>query len=99
MREIEFKRPGAIIRSIEEIDEDEKEFVRIAEYLVKSLGWNLVDRIEIDVLIWSFQKNDIEISLVYNDMCGMFLRTKNETFALEPLFKEINDMLKLGGGN
>ena len=93
MQRVEFKRPGGIIRSIEEMEEDEKEFAKIANILTQLLGWKLVDRIEVDVLLWHFRKDDIEIILAYNDMDGMYLRTSDETFDLDALFEEINDIM------
>ena len=93
MREIEFTRTTDEIRSIEE---GEKEFVQIANILVKSLEWKLIKQIEADVLLWVFQKNSTEIILVYDDMDGMFLKTHDENFPLESLFNEINDILNKG---
>ena len=91
MQSIEFKKPKE--KWSQSIEDDEKEFVRIATVLIKSLGWKLTEQIDIDVILWTFQKKNIEIFLVYNEMDGTYLRTHDENFPLESLFGEINDIL------
>ena len=91
MQSIEFKKPKE--KWSRPIEEDEKEFVRIATVLVTSLGWKLIEQIDIDVILWTFQKNNIEIFLVYNEIDGIYLRTHDESFPLESLFGKIDDIL------
>ncbi len=76
------------------IEEDEKDFVYIAKILTKTLGWKLTQKIEADCLLWSFQKNHIEIMLIYDNFDGMSLRTRDDNFPLQELFDEINAILK-----
>jgi len=83
MQEIEFERS------------DEEKFARVTHTLVKTLGWELGQRANNPIeILWCFQKCDIEIFLYYCTLEGMFLRTCDDTFDLEALFDEINNILE-----
>jgi hypothetical protein len=72
----------------------EQDFVDIATILTKSLEWKLVQRIDIDASVWMFQKDDVELLLIYDDMAGIFLKTNIETYPLDVLKNEIDTMIR-----
>ena len=67
---------------------------QIVDFLRKSLEWELVQHIHVDVLLLEFQKNGTKVSLVYDSMTGIEIVTHDDTFDLESLFNEINEHLK-----
>ncbi len=93
-QEIEFERPKE--EWVRSADEDVNDFVKITKVLTKILGWKLTRRIDVDCLLFEFEKNNIEIRLVYDEMAGMYLKTEEEQFPLQELFDEINGILKSG---
>jgi len=95
MQKIEFKKPKGELWS-RPVEEEVNEFVQIATFLTKSLGWKVTtkyDECEFEMAYW-FQKYDTVITLYYDTMDGMSLSTQDDTFALEALFDEINNFLR-----
>lgn len=70
--------------------------VQIVDFMRKTLGWELIKQIHVDCLLLAFQKNDTEVSIVYDTMTGIELVTLDDTFDLESLFNEINNHMKDG---